>query len=147
MLEEEKNQLTYSAPVEIIKNHYQIFISSNKTWYYLNPDLVIDESKIVLCETCSENPIEHQFSIANGHDYGRIGNLPKLSNIAQNAISPIRIFGQTLKINDRTCIGHFFSFTSDGLDMMVKKILPSLSKEELIQITFIGGKILGKTKT
>ena len=69
-----------------------------------------------------------------------------MSNIAQNAISPIRIFGQTLKINDRTCIGHFVSFTSDGPDMMVKKMLPSLSKEELIQITFIGGKILGKTK-
>ena len=113
--------MTYSASVEIIKNHCQIFISSNKTWYYLNPDLVIDKSKIVLCEIFSKNPIENQFSIANGHDYGRIGNLPKLSNVAQNAISPIRIFGQTLKINDRTCIGHFVSFTSDGQDMIVKK--------------------------
>ena len=72
MLEEEKNQLTYSASVEIIKNHCQIFISSNKTWHYLNPDLVIDESKIVLSETCSKNLTEHKFSIVNGYDYRRI---------------------------------------------------------------------------
>ena len=99
-----------------------------------------------MCETCSENPIEHQFSIANGHDYGRIGNLPILSNVAQKSISPVRIFRKTLKINDRTCIGNFISFTSDSLDMIVKKMLPSLSKEELIQIIFIRGEILGKTK-
>ena len=96
VLEEEKNQLTYSASVEIIKNHCQIFISSNKTWYYLNPDLVIDESKIILCEICSKNPIEYQFSIVNGHDCRRIGNLSELSNIAQNAISPVKSFGQKL---------------------------------------------------
>ena len=99
-----------------------------------------------MCETCSKNLIEHQFSIVNGHDYRIIGNLLKLSTIAQNAISPVRIFGKTLKINNKTCIGNFVSFTSDGLDIIVKKILPSLSKEDLIQIKFIGGEITWKEK-
>ena len=53
---------------------------------------------------------ESEHSIARGHDHGRLGNLPELSNVSINAMSPVRTFGQTLSVNGNKHLGHSISF-------------------------------------
>ena len=107
-------------------------------WLYLNPDLIVSEDNIRLCITCSKDPIKNEFSLTNGHDYGRYGNLPELNEVCRNAISPVRIFGQSLTLNGRFSIGHSICFRSDGPHVVSSKVLPNVEPHTLPQITFIG---------
>jgi hypothetical protein len=62
-------QLT-PLPRNIVKNHVQV-VQHNSHFYHLNPDLVFDVNKIVLCPVCAKDPMtKDQESIAAGNDYG-----------------------------------------------------------------------------
>jgi hypothetical protein len=54
----------------IVRNHVQV-VQHNGHFYHLNPELVIDVNKIVLCLVCAKDPMtKDQESIAAGNDYG-----------------------------------------------------------------------------
>ena len=135
-----KEELKNKISLEIIKLHCQIYIECNDRWFYLNPDTIKDENEINVCNICSKNPENHEFSIYNGHDYGRLELLPELNHVSKQAISPIRIFRQNLNINARTCSGHAISFHSNGPSYITQHILPALENNLLPQVTFIGNK-------
>ena len=137
---DEQNRLETEYSLDIIKNHLQIYISKSGTWLYLNPDLIVSEEKIRLCTSCAKDPRLNEFSIANGHDYGRYGKLPLLNEVCKNAISPVRIFGQSLTLNGRFALGHSICFRSDGPDVISSKMLPNIDIDIIPQITFIGSK-------
>jgi len=44
-------------------------VKHKDTYYHLNPDLIPDPNVIVLCSLCASNALEHDYSIASGHDY------------------------------------------------------------------------------
>ena len=62
-----------------------------------------------------------------------------MSNIAQNEISPIRIFRKKLNTSSRTCIGHFIYFTSAVLEIIVKKYYIPRVKTVNLNNIYIGG--------
>jgi hypothetical protein len=45
-----------SLPCNIVKNHVQV-VQHNGHFYHLNPDLVFDVNKIVLCPVCAKDPM------------------------------------------------------------------------------------------
>jgi hypothetical protein len=54
----------------IVENHVQV-VQHNGHFYHLNPDLVFDVNKIVLCPVCTKDPmINDQESILAGNGYG-----------------------------------------------------------------------------
>ncbi len=64
-----------TLPHNIVKNHLQM-VQHNGHFYHLNPELVVDVNKIVLCPVCAKDPMtKDQESIAAGNDYGQLGNL------------------------------------------------------------------------
>ena len=135
---EEKRKLENEIPEEIVKKHVELFHSKTGSWHHLNANLINDERRITLCNQCAKALCDSECSIARGHDYGRLGDLPELNNVSRNAISPVRIFGQTLSVNGSKCLGHSISFKSDGPLVISEKTLPSLEDHLLPQITFLG---------
>ncbi len=75
----------------IIKNHVQV-VQHYGHFYHLNPELVVDVTKIVLCPVCAKDPMtKDQESIAAGNDYGRLGNLKSLNGTTQKACTLVRL--------------------------------------------------------
>ncbi len=69
LTDSQKEQLA-TLPQYIVQNHIQV-VNHNGTYYHLNPDLVFDVNRIVLCRVCAKNPMnKDQGSIAAGNDYG-----------------------------------------------------------------------------
>ncbi len=59
-----------NIPCNIVENHVQVD-KHNSHFYHLNPDLVFDMNKIVLCPVYTKDPMtKDQESIAAGNDYG-----------------------------------------------------------------------------
>jgi hypothetical protein len=84
----QKERLT-ALPQYIVQNYIQV-VNHNGTFYHLNPDLVFDVNKIVLCHVCAENPMtKDQESIAAGNDYSRLGSLKPLNGTTRNACVPV----------------------------------------------------------
>ena len=75
---EERRKLLQETPLDQIRKHVGAFISEAGPFYHLNPDLIRDERCITLCDQCAKDPCDSEFSIARGHDYGRLGDLPEL---------------------------------------------------------------------
>ena len=92
---EERRKLAHEIPEDQIRKHVEVLISTG-AWYHLNPDLISDERCITLCDQCAKDPCDSEFSIARGHDYGRLGDLPELNNVSRNAILPVRTLGKLL---------------------------------------------------
>jgi hypothetical protein len=85
-------------PQYIAQNHIQV-LDHNGTFYHLNPDLVFDANRIVLCHVFAENPMtKDQESIAAGNDYGRSGSLKSLNGTTRNACVPVRLYNNNLQI-------------------------------------------------
>jgi len=131
-----EREIIFKLPTEIKEKHRQ-YVQRNDILYHLNPELVVDFNAIVLCDHCMENPREQLFSIANGHDYGRYGELPELNDIALGCISPIRHFGVEVTVSGKHSIGHSICFPSDG-PQQCSNVIPQLSDEKLPRISFIG---------
>ncbi len=63
----------------IVKNHVQV-VQHNGHFYRLNPDLIFDVNKIVLCPICVKDTMpKDQKSIAASNDYSRLVNLKSLN--------------------------------------------------------------------
>ena len=125
---------------KIIEDHFSMLKGDDSNWYYLNPDLVGSNDSICLCSRCYKDPLSHPYSIANGHDYGRIGKLPNLNFVTKNTISLVRLFGQTMHLNSKTRSGHTITFDSNGPQVCVSSMLEALDENCIPQVTFIGTK-------
>ena len=102
-----------NIPIDIVLSHLQVVISGCNM-YHLNPDLVPDYAHIRVCDFCMPDPRRNTFSIASGHDYGRRGDLPDLSDVAKTCISAVRRFGLELSLSGQHSSGHAIHFQSDG---------------------------------
>jgi hypothetical protein len=123
---------------DVVEEHVMVY-SFNGNMYHLNPDLITDPTNIVLCSNCANDPLNNEFSIANGHDYGRQGSLPKLNATTLNAIIPCRCFNIDIKLMGNHSTGHSIAFPCDG-PVETSKILPCHSPDNCPQVTFIGPK-------
>ena len=138
LLTPDEIQKNCSIPIEILRKHCQC-LEYCGNYYHLNPDLVPDIGQIVLCEKCAKNPKDSPYSIANGHDYGRTGDLPELNDVAMGCISPARQFGLEIVLSGKHSIGHSICFPSDGPEKC-SRILPEVTDQSLPRITFVGPK-------
>ncbi|EGZ27313.1 hypothetical protein PHYSODRAFT_477033 [Phytophthora sojae] len=105
--------------------------------YHLNPDLVRDPGSIPLCVKCAEDHRKSKYSIASGHDYGRVGGLPELNDVASKCIAPVRSFGLAITASGKHCVGHSICFPSTG-PAEVSKVLPCTSRDCIPSVTFVG---------
>ena len=80
-----------NVPIDIVLSHLQVVIAS-RNMYQPNPDLVPDYANTRVCDCCMPDPRRNTFSIASGHDCGRRGNLPDLTDVAKSCISPVSSF-------------------------------------------------------
>ncbi len=106
-------------------------LQHNGQLYHLNPDLVVDKEKIALCQICEKDRLDHDFSIANGHDYVHRGSLPSLNTTTQNAIIPFRCFNINIKLMANHSTGHSIVFPCDGPLETVKVYLAAIQIADL----------------
>ncbi len=138
LLTEEQAKSMHLMEKKILDSHVMV-LQHNGQLYHLNPDLVVDKEKIALCQICEKDPLDHDFSIANGHDYGRRGSLPSLNTTTQNAIIPFRCFNINIKLMANHSTGHSIVFPCDG-PLETAKVLPCSHTDCRPQITFLGPK-------
>ena len=112
-------------------------LKHKKTWYHLNPDLVPDRDNVVLCKVCCQNPLNHPYSIANGHDYGRTKHFVNLNQLELATVQPIRPYNINLLLRANHSTGHSICFPSNGPTQLAKE-LPNLDPDRQPQITFLG---------
>jgi hypothetical protein len=87
-----------TLPLYIVQNHIQV-VNQTRTFYHLNPDLVFDVNRILLCCVCAENPMtKDQESIAAGNNYGQLGNLKPMNGTTRNACVPVQLYNINLQI-------------------------------------------------
>jgi hypothetical protein len=122
LLTEEQAKQMHLLKRQVLEAHVMV-LQHNDKLYHLNPDLVVDKEKIILCQICENDPLDHDFSIANGHDYGRRGSLPSLNTTTQNAIIPFRCFNINIKLMANHSTGHSIVFPCDG-PVETAKVLP-----------------------
>ena len=125
-----------NIPIDIVLSHLQVVISGCNM-YHLNPDLVPDYAHIRVCDFCMPDPRRNTFSIASGHDYGRRGDLPDLSDVAKTCISAVRRFGLELSLSGQHSSGHAIHFQSDGPTVCATS-LPRVGEECVPRVTFVG---------
>ena len=89
---------------------------------------------------CFKDPLSHPYSIASGHDYGRLGDLPDLNFVTKNTLSLVRMFGQTTHLNSKTCSGHVITFDSNGPNVCCSSMLEALDENCVPHVTFIGSR-------
>ncbi len=103
-----------TLPHHIVKNHVQV-VQHNGHLYHLNPELVVDVNKVVLCPVCTKDPMtKDQESIAAGNDYGWLGNLKSLNGTTQNACTPVRLYNINLQIQANHSTNHSIEFLITG---------------------------------
>ncbi|OWZ05539.1 hypothetical protein PHMEG_00022357 [Phytophthora megakarya] len=132
----EKAAMFDGIPEEFIRKYRQVLFDGEDI-YYLIPELVKDRERIPLCVRCCDDARKNKFSVASGHDYGRIDQLPKLNDISTNCIAPVRCFGIELSLSRTHSTGHSICFPSDG-PLQVASILPAVDSHCLARVTFIG---------
>lgn len=116
---------------------YRQVLFDDEDIYYLIPELVRDRNKIPLCTKCGADPRANKFSVANGHDYGRIGNLPELNDVTMNCIVPARGFGIEISLSGTHSSGHVICFPSNGPAEMAR-VLPNVDPGYMPRVTFVG---------
>ena len=140
MCEEKVLEINENYEEEIVNKHFSIFKENDTHWYYLNPDLIASKDKITLCSVCFKDPLSHPYSIASGHDYGRLSDLPNLNFITKSTLSLVRMFGQTIHLNSKTCSGHVITFDSNGPKVCSSSMLEALDENCAPHVTFIGSR-------
>jgi hypothetical protein len=121
---------------DVFQNHVSV-LEHKGVYFHLNPSLVIDVDKIVLCSICCKNPLSNQFSLANGHDYGRMGELPALSTTTRHAISPVQCHNIDLLLKENHSVGHCIAYPQDG-SIEWNKVLPVEDLSMRPRVTFLG---------
>jgi hypothetical protein len=122
---------------DIVKNHIQV-VQHNGHFYHLNPELVVDMNKIVLCPVCAKDPMtKDQESIAAGNDYGQLGNLKSLNGTTGNVCTPVRLYNINLQIQANHSTSHSIAFPITG-PMECSKVLPYVDANHQPQVTFLG---------
>ncbi len=122
---------------DIVRNHVQV-VQYNGHFYPLNPELVVDVNKILLCPVCTKDPMtKDQESIAAGNDYGRLGNLKSLNGTTQNVCTPVRLHNINLQIQANHSTNHSIAFPISG-PMECSKVLPYVDANHRPQVTFLG---------
>ncbi len=110
----------------------------NGTFYHLNPDLVFNVNKIVLCHVCAENPMtKDQESIAAGNNYGQLGSLKPLNGTTWNACVLVWSYNIDLLIHANHSMNHYIAFPMNGPVECLKK-LPCVDEKYCQQVTFLG---------
>jgi hypothetical protein len=126
-----------TLPQYINQNHIQV-VNHNGTFFHLNPDLVFDVNRIVLCHVCAKNPMtKDQESIAAGNDYGQLGSLKPLNGTTQNACVPVQLYNINLQIRGNHSTNHCIAFPMNGPVECLKK-LPFVDEKYCPQVTFLG---------
>ncbi len=137
-------------PCNIVKNNVQV-VQKNGHFYHLNPDLVFDVNKIVLCPICTKDLMtKDQESIAAGNDYGQLGNLKSLNGTTQNACTLVRLYNIRLQIQANHSTNHSIAFPMTG-PIECSKVLPCIDLNHWPQVTFLAPqdewcKVAGKYK-
>ena len=90
-----------------------------------------------LCKRCFEDPTEYEFSLASGHDYGRLKHFPKLSGMTLNTVTPVRNYNINITVRPNHAVGHSICFPSSG-PIEAAKELPCHDITRLPQVTFLG---------
>ncbi|KAG1695179.1 hypothetical protein DVH05_020820 [Phytophthora capsici] len=134
--ESERETLLLETPEPVARMYRQLYFYGNDI-YYLIPDLVRDVNKIPLCKKCRKDPRQNKFSVASGHDYGRIGQLPDLNEVEVSCISPARCFGLELSLSGKHSKGHAICFPTDG-PFELSRVLPRVDDRCVPRVTFIG---------
>ena len=142
----EKIEIMTTFPEELINQHVSVLKHKDR-WYHLNPDLVPKDvlsgkDYLSLCKQCATDPRANgkwypPFSIAKGHDYGRLGDVPKLNDISMNVIRPVRAYNIDLLVPSNHTTAHAICFPSDG-PVQFSKFLPDLPKDTNMHVTFLG---------
>ena len=138
--EENAEEIKSNQESNMINKHLSIFKGSNGKWYYLNPDLTKNEESVTLCLRCCKDPLSYPYSIASGHDYNRLGDLLDLNLVAKNALLLVRMFGQTVHLNSKTCSGYVITFDSNGPQVCSSSMLEALDENCIPHVTFVGSK-------
>jgi hypothetical protein len=121
---------------DVFEEHVSV-LEHKGLYYHLNPSLVYDVEKIVLCVVCAKNPLSNPFSLANGHDYGRLGKLPELNTTTRHAISPVQCQNIDVLVRENHCIGHSIAYPQDG-SIEWNKVLPVEDVLNRPRVTFLG---------
>ncbi len=112
-------------------------VQHNGHFYHLNPELVFDVNKIVLCPVCTKDPMtKDQESIAAGNDYSRLGNLKSLNGTTRNACTPVRLYNINLQIQANHSTNHSIAFPITG-PMECSKVLPDMDADHRPQVTIL----------
>jgi hypothetical protein len=138
LTDDQKQRLT-SLPHDIVINHVQVLQYKDR-FYHLNPDLVFNLEKNVLCLVCARDTLaKDQESIAAGNDYGQLGHLKPLNETTRNACIPIQLYNIDLQIRANHSINHSIAFLMNG-PVECLKVLPCLNLDHWSQVTFLGPK-------
>jgi hypothetical protein len=121
---------------DIVRDFVSVLFNDNKH-YHLNPDLIPDLNEIVLCSTCAKNPLDHPFSLASGHDYGRLSKFPNISGVTLRSILPVQIYNIDILVKANHAKGHCICFPSNGPVESAKE-LPCIDLERIPRLTFLG---------
>jgi hypothetical protein len=128
-----------SIPDEVVEDFVSVY-NWNNNFYHLNPSLISgDGSVIVLCRTCADDPLQHKYSLANGHDYGRLEKFPDLSGMTLATVVPVRNYNIDILLRENHATGHSICFPSSG-PVEAAKELPCHDIARLPLVTFLGPK-------
>ncbi|KAG1703379.1 hypothetical protein DVH05_007327 [Phytophthora capsici] len=136
LTDDELDKIYQSAPKAMVQRYRQLLYIGEEV-FYLIPELVRDVKKIPLCQKCYTNPRSCKFSVASGHDYGRIGQLPSLNDVSLACITPTRCFGLELSLSGKHSSGHAICFPTNGPNV-ISRTLPNIDPECAPRVTFIG---------
>ena len=137
-LSEEQMIELHKMDQNMVKDFVSV-VSHNNKLYHLNPDLIPNLSEIVLCKTCEANPLNHPYSIASGHDYGRLKKFPKINGVTLGAVVTVRNYNISLSIKSNHSTGNSICFPSNGA-VQTAKHLPVVDVDRIPHVTFLGPK-------
>ena len=139
LLTNDQKQQLASLPHDIVMNCVQVLQHKDQI-YHLNPDLVFDFEKNILCPICAKDPLaKDQESIAAGNEYGWLGNLKPLNGTTRNACMPIQLYNIDLQIRANHSTSHSIAFLMTG-PKECSKVLPCVNSKHQPQVTFLGPK-------
>ncbi|OWZ17109.1 LOW QUALITY PROTEIN: hypothetical protein PHMEG_0008992 [Phytophthora megakarya] len=129
ILNTKSKKVFFSSLRELRALNYKIFIKRSMMLLFgsigssfLIPELVRNREMIPLCQKCNGDPRNNKFSVAAGHAYGRIGNLPALNEVG---ISPAACFGLELSLSGKHSSGHAICFPTNGARELAR-VLPNV---------------------
>jgi hypothetical protein len=140
-LTDEQIEALGKRPPELVKKFVSVLDGGDGFHYHLNPDLIVEPNDIVLCTLCNSNPLSHEYSIASGHDYGRLKYFPLLNALTLAVCSSVRNYNIDVLLKPRHATGHSICFPSSGPVELADE-LPCSHSSRQPKFTFLGPKEL-----